>query len=250
MDVNEDVSLTLSVRLPATYPKTLPQLLLSFSENVNQKTQIEAQNIVRNKPKSLLGTEMIFEIATLLQDVLNQPNSQSKSQDVLTLDEERVIQEAVNAHRAEQVEQQKQKEQAQSLLEEEQALSHMMEQEKTRLAKRKSKLLNAPDNISNENDLPGTLSFDQSVPVKDPKGAVITLRTVHNKIKYRQGPVTVVYTVQPWARIEENDSFKEAQAPSFLVLKECRVELQKNEDIMKKHIQNLEARLDRLKNLG
>lgn len=250
MDGVEDVSLKLSVRLPATYPKTLPQLLLNFSENINQKTQREAQDIILTKPKSLIGTEMIFEIATLLQDVLNQSIAETKSEDVPTLDEERVIHDAANAQKAKQVEKERQEEQAQLRLEEEQALSRMMEQEKTRMAKRKGKLSNTANNISNEDDIPGTLSFDQSVPVKTPKGAVIMLRTVHNKVKYRQGPVSTVFMVQPWARREDNDSFKEAQASSFLVLKECHVELQKNEESMKKHIQNLEARLDRLKNLG
>ncbi len=250
MDGGEDVSLQLSVRLPATYPKTLPHLLLSFSDNINQKTQSEAQNLIHTKPKSLIGTEMIFEIATLLQDILDQTTAGLKSKDVPTLDEERVIHDAANAQKAEQVEKERQEEQAQLRQEEEQALAQMMEQEKTRLAKRKGKPLNATDNVSNEDDIPGTLSFDQSVPVKTPNGAVIMLRTVYNKVKYRQGPVSTVFMVQPWVRREENESPEDAQAPSFLVLKECHVELQKNEESMKKHIQNLEARLDRLKTLG
>ena len=203
---------------------------------------------MRTKPKALLGTEMIFEIATSLQDVLDQVTSVNKSEDVLTLDEERVIQEATNAQKAQQVERDRQNKQAQARLEEEQALSLMMEQERTRLAKRKSKVTNASNYASNEDNIPGALSFDQSVAVKNPKGAVIMLRTVHNKIKYRQGPVTTISTVRPWARHEETDSVE--AAPCFLVLKECRLESQKNEDSMKKHIQSLESKLDRLKNLG
>ena len=248
MNGDEDTSFTLAVSLPATYPKTLPQLVLSFSENIDHKTRVEAQNVVGNKPKTLLGTEMIFEIATLLQEILDKVALPHELEDVPTLDEERVFQEAATAQKAQQVEEDRRKEQAQARLEEEQILSQMMEQERTRMSKRKSKVSNIMNDTSNEDDIPGTLSFDQSVFVKNSKGVVITLRAVHNKTKYREGPVTTVSSVQPWARHEEIDSAQEA--PSFLVLKECRIEAQKNEELMKKHIQSLESKLDRLKNLG
>ena len=248
LDESADKLLTLSVSLPATYPKTLPKLVLDFSENMNVKTQIEAQDVLRTKTKSLLGTEMIFEIATSLQDVLDQELPQIKPVDVKALDEERAIQEAANARKAQQIEEERKKEQVRARIEEEQALSQMMEHEKTRLAKRKGKVPNALNNANNEEDTPRALSFDQPVPVKNPKGTVIMLRTVYSKILYREGPATTISTVQPWARHEGDDSI--TQGLPFLVLQECRIESQKNEEIVKKHIQNLETRLDRLKNLG
>ena len=203
---------------------------------------------MRIKTKTLLGTEMIFEIATSLQEILDQAVTPKKSEDVPTLDEERVFQEAANAQKAQQIERDRLKEQAQARWEEEQVLSQMMEQERTRLSKRKSKVSSTLNNASNEDETPGTLSFDQSVSIKTPRGAVIMLRTVYNKTTYKAGPVTTVSTVQPWADYQDADSLKEI--PCFLVLKECRVESQKNEDVMKKHIQGLESKLDRLKNLG
>ena len=248
MSGGEDVSLTLAVSLPATYPKTLPQLAVSFSENIDQRTRIEAQHVVSTKPKTLLGAEMIFEIATLLQEALDKVTLPIEPEDVPTLDEERVFQEVANAQKAQRIEEDRQKEQAQARLEEDQILSQMMEQERTRISKRKSKASNTDNHASNDDDIPGTLSFDQSVFVKNSKGAVITLRTVHNKTKYKEGPVTTVSTVQTWASHEDIDSAQEA--PCFLVLKECRIDAQKNEELMKKHIQNLESKLDRLKNLG
>ena len=248
MDEVEDASLILSVSLPATYPKTLPKLSLSFSEIINQKIQSEAQHILRTKPRMLLGTEMIFEIATLLQDILDQEISQTKAVAVRTLDEERMIQEAANAQKVQKGEDDRQKEQAQARLEEEHILLQMMEHERTRLAKRRSKVPNLSNDASNEDEIPGSLSFDQSVPMKSPKGAVIMLRTIHSKIQYKEGPTTIVSTVQPWVRREEDNPMTPA-AP-FLVLQECRIDSQKNEEMMKKHIQNLESKLDRLKNLG
>jgi len=203
---------------------------------------------VRIKPKTLLGAEMIFEIATSLQEVLDQAIPPNKSEDVPTLDEERVFQEAANAQKAQQVEKDRQEEHAQARLEEEQVLSQMMEQERTRLSKRKSKVSSTFNDASNEDEAPGTLSFDQSISVKTPRGAVIMLRTVHNKTTYKAGPVTTVSTVQPRADHQDTDSLKEI--PCFLVLKECRVESQTNEELMKKYIQGLESKLDRLKNLG
>ena len=248
MDGDIDFSLTLAVSLPATYPKTLPRLVLSFSENIDQRTRIEAQNVVRTKPKTLLGTEMIFEVATLLQDVLDKVTLPNELEEVPTLEEERVFQEASNAQKARQMEEDRQREQAQARLEEEQVLSQMIEHEKKRMSKRKDKASNTANNTSNDDEIPGATSFDQSILVKNSKGAVISLRTVHNKTKYRDGPVTTVSTVQPLAHREDVDLVLEA--PCSLVLKECRLEAQKNQELMKKHIQSLESKLDRLKKLG
>lgn len=54
--------------------------------------------MLRTRPRTLLGSEMIFEITTSLQDILNHA-AQDLVQSVPTLEEERVIQQAVLSSR-------------------------------------------------------------------------------------------------------------------------------------------------------
>lgn len=201
----------------------------------------QAQQIIDTKPKTLVGTEMIFEIATLLQDTLDDI-PQTIHEEVPTLDEERTFQEAASIRQARQVQEDEQNEQLQAHLDEEQHLSHMMEKEKARVSKRKNKAVSASDNLETEDAGPGSLSFDQPITTKSPEGSAIVIHTVYSKIKYRQGKVTQVSKVQPWPPVKDT--------AVFLILKECHLVGPKNEDSMKKRIQNLESKLDALKNLG
>lgn len=135
----EGVALTFRASLPATYPKTLPELSLEFSENVRTTTRAEAERVVRTIPKTLLGTEMIFEITTLLQEILDQA-MQTKAESILTLDEERVNQQAITTQQAQRLQEEKEKEKVQASVEEEQFLQEMVDNQKAREVRRRTKL--------------------------------------------------------------------------------------------------------------
>lgn len=80
----EKVALTLSVSLPPTYPKSLPRLQLQFDEDLRPEAREQAKDVVNTKPRTLLGSEMVFELATSLQEILDNTITMS-SQDVPTL---------------------------------------------------------------------------------------------------------------------------------------------------------------------
>lgn len=100
----QEIALTLAVSLPPTYPKSLPRLSLRFGHVMRDKEQKQARNIINSKPKSLLGSEMIFEIATSLQDILDTISRDT----VPTLDEERIAREVAARLQAQKHEEEKQ----------------------------------------------------------------------------------------------------------------------------------------------
>lgn len=135
----EGIALTFRASLPATYPKTLPKLSVEFSENVRPTIRAEAERVLRTKPKTLLGTEMVFEITSSLQDILDQA-LQTKAESIPTLDEERANQQAIITQQARRLQEEKEKEKLQASVEEEQYLQEMVDNQKAREAKRRIKL--------------------------------------------------------------------------------------------------------------
>lgn len=101
----QEIALTLAVSLPPTYPKSLPRLSLRFGHSMREKERKQAQDIINTKPKSLIGSEMIFEIATSLQDILD---DRSVSREIIpTLDEERIAREVAARLKAQENEEEK-----------------------------------------------------------------------------------------------------------------------------------------------
>lgn len=130
--------LTLSVSLPATYPKTLPKLSLNFGEDIRPATRAAAAGVISAKPKALLGSEMIFEITTALQDIIDHA-AHGKGENVPTLEEERANQQAAASRMAQKVQEEQQREQIQASIEEEQYLGEMVLLQKSREEKRREK---------------------------------------------------------------------------------------------------------------
>ncbi|KAL8779085.1 MAG: hypothetical protein Q9213_007113 [Squamulea squamosa] len=138
-DGEDGIALNFRASLPATYPKTLPKLSLEFGEDVRSTTRAEAERVLRTKPKTLLGTEMIFEITTSLQDVLDQ-TMQVKAENLPTLDEERANQQSLLTEQAQRLQEEKEREKAQANVEEEQYLQVMVQNQKAQEEKRRVKL--------------------------------------------------------------------------------------------------------------
>ena len=251
MGDEEKVTITLNVSFPPTYPKTFPRLKLSFDEDVRPNARKQAQDVIQTRPKALdPGTEMIYEFAVLLQEVLDNA-FKNISKDAPTLDEERTIREAALL-KAQEEEQSRQlqathAEDVESSEEEQRLLQELVEQEKSRFAQRKlSKISSTVEQSDINQNVAGAIQFDHSAMVKDRSGKMLDVRLVYDKVFYREGPIATTFTVQVWQ--QANDSgitggTNTAQAP-FLLLKECFVVSTGLDDNVKKAVQNLEMKLD------
>ncbi len=84
---------TLSVQLPTTYPKTLPVLKIEDLQCRNPNIPGRLQKVLETKPKELLGVEMIFEIASQIQDILEEAATfKAEKEGLSSLEAERVFQ--------------------------------------------------------------------------------------------------------------------------------------------------------------
>lgn len=194
---------------------------------------------------------MIFEIATALQEILETASEgvtpgagtlDTSSENIPNLLQERAIQEASATQKAKEAEEEKNQNQRETDEEEQQRLSsYMIEQEKARMVNRKNKQPATPDPFETKEGSPGSLQFDQIITIKNAEGTITTFHTIHNKVEYRKGTVTNVFTVQPLG-------WPVGCAP-FLALKECHVTVQKDADVLKIFIQDLESHLNILKHL-
>ncbi|KAL8772628.1 MAG: hypothetical protein Q9209_002289 [Squamulea sp. 1 TL-2023] len=240
-DGEDSIALSFRASLPATYPKTLPKLSLEFAEDVRSTTRAEAERVLRTKPKTLLGTEMIFEITTSLQDVLDQA-MQVKAENLPTLDEERANQQALLTEQAKRLQEEKEKEKAQANVEEEQYLQAMVQNQKAQQEKQRLKVQTWNSQDPEINPMYDSISFDQQAKIRDPLGRELEVNAVHNRTSISEGPVTKVWLVHHvGAAVGSN---------FFLLLKECHVPVLSDEGLVKKQIQNLEMNLERLTHLA
>ena len=250
---DDERSLILAVSFPPTYPKSLPRLSLDFGPDISHNSKKGAQDILKTKPKSLLGSEMIYEIASSLQDVID--DTGVKKTDVPTLDEERAAREEAARLSSQKAEQERRQQELKAQQEEEISLQELVKQRITRHETRETKSSNPFSNVKIEGNFPGVLTFDQaSCPIKLPnEGTTSTINAVHKRVRYRAGPVCETFTVQPFQetggytgashiKFEGEDSLEESP---FLLLKECRISpLDGDESATKRAIQNLESKLD------
>lgn len=226
-------------------------MTLRFDEGIPPDAREAAERVIRNKPSQLIGREMIFEIATALQEILESASEgitaaagtlDPNNEKIPNLLQEREIQRASASQKAKEAEDERSQNQRENDEEEQQRLlSYMLEQEKARIVNRKNKQPATPDPFETKENAPGCLQFDQLIKTKDAGGTIATFHTVHNKVEYRKGPVTDVFTAQPLG-------WPVGSAP-FLVLKECIVNVQEDAEFLTKSIQDLESHLDMLKYL-
>ena len=253
VDDDDEGSLTLAVSFPPTYPKSLPRLSLDFGPNIAKTSKKVAQDILKTKPKSFLGSEMIYEIASSLQDTID--GTGVKKADVPTLDEERAAREEAARFSSQKAEQDRRQQELKAQEEEEKSLQELVKQRITRHETPETKSNSPFSNVKIEGNFPGVLTFDRaSCPIKLPnEGTPSTINAVHKRVRYRAGPVCETFTVQPFREngrttgashvdFEGEDPLEESP---FLLLKECRIlPLAGDEAATKRAIQNLESKLD------
>ncbi|KAL8927956.1 MAG: hypothetical protein Q9208_002031 [Pyrenodesmia sp. 3 TL-2023] len=217
--------------------KTLPKLSLIFSEAMPSKLRAEAEHVLKTKPTSMLGSEMMYEITTSLQDVLDRANYHH-AQEVPALNEERANREAVVLQQAQKEQAKKQKEKHQATIDEEQYLAEMVANQKSREEKRREKLTSGTSKDSNGDPTLDLVRFDQPANLKDPRGIDVVIEAVLGKMIFQEGPVTRVWLVR---------HVSAAEGSSFpLVLKECHVPTSQSEPSLKREIQGLESKLENL----
>ena len=198
------------------------------------------KEILQTRPKSLLGSEMIYEIASSIQDVLEDAAVSARHmQDLPALDEERAKQEAEVREKAAQERKRIEKEEIVQQEEEQRHLAEMtLRFQKAQEASRnrsRSYQSEEPSSATASFDTRGDLVFDGEVKVKDPRGSgVIAFRAIANKCMFARGPVTKVYTAVPGIPDLPDD-----MVPS-LALKKCPLKGEKAQ------IQKLESSLQSL----
>ncbi|KAL8764219.1 MAG: hypothetical protein Q9184_000188 [Pyrenodesmia sp. 2 TL-2023] len=220
--------------------KTLPKLSLTFSEALPSKLRAEAEHVLKTKPTSMLGSEMMFEITTSLQDLLDRA-TYCTVQDVPALNEERANREAVMLQQAQKEQAEKQKEKHQANIDEEQHLAQMLANHKSRGEKRREKLTSGMSKDSDSGPTLDLVQFDQPANLKDPRGIDAVIEAVFCKMIFQEGPVTRVWLVRHVSATEGSN------IP--LVLKECHVPTSQSELSLKKQIQGLESKLENLTRL-
>ena len=188
-----------------------------------------------------LGSEMIFEIATLLQDILDHGSQTMAS---VALDQERAMQlEAVKRKTHDAVASIDKEEDADIEIQQEtantdksKALTVMVEQSRLPGEKRKAKCLDLRDEKQDEQG--DRLRFDRTMSTKDLKGSIHEFDTIHNMINFRQGPITKVSKV--YTRSQPRD------VEPHLVLKEARFHTAGKVQLVRGLMLDLEERLERL----
>lgn len=241
---DDKYAITVKVALPLSYPKTIPSLSVTDFGDIRERTRTHIDDILKDKPKALLGSEMIFEIASELQDLLeDEVQSKAGAPDLPSLEEERAVREAAAMQLARERQAEGHRKQAEAKADEEQMLDRMMaselqrRQEQAREAKRKSKAPTLETETSmHEIKSVNQITFDRVMTRKDDDGEIYAFRAVYAKKRIARGPISEIFTVLP--------ALDSASAPTLL-LKEYTLAASGSD--FKKDIQSLESELDALK---
>ncbi|KAK1074395.1 eukaryotic translation initiation factor 2-alpha kinase [Friedmanniomyces endolithicus] len=151
----------LSVRLTATYPKTLPLLEISGIEGYHDRTQNRIRIIVADRPKKLLGEVMIHAIASEIQEALEDAVIARQQGTLPSLEDERASADEVVAALAQEAEESEARRMREAQEEEDRVLKQMLDDEVSRREKRnpaKAPVVKTSDDI---------VSFDQPATISD-----------------------------------------------------------------------------------
>lgn len=248
---NPDICLILQVELPATYPKTVPNLSLENLNDFREGARSRIQEIVRNKPSTLQGSEMIYELAVSIQDVLEDvAQAREHDKDLPSLEEERMEQEAAAHQRAELEKLEEQRKQEAANEAEERALQEIL-QDRARQRSKAARILRRKSRNSGvdfgadspEETVPGAISFDPPLGVTDAEGQLLVFRAVHGKTLLMSHNAKKTFTVRPVV------SEGRCHVPLF-VLKEIYLDERGSESFaFREQMRAIEDRLESLKKL-
>ncbi|KAF2263828.1 kinase-like protein [Lojkania enalia] len=242
---SEDISVTLNAKLTATYPKSLPTLTLEDTGKLRQKTLNKLQVLLKTKPNELVGEVMIYELATLIQEILEDEVVFRENDGTFeNLEAERAAEEAAAAEVARQHEQELQRKRDEEKAEEERILQQMVNDEirrKEQMAKKKGRPAGiAPTSYFLDKKSNNQVSFDRAVELQH-EGKTIECTAVEGLLPFRTGLVTDVFLVKP----------VESPNTVTLVLKRAHVGGAKSSDNaqLKKAIMDFEEEMEDIKRL-
>jgi len=258
-DGDEQEGIALVVSLPPTYPKSLPHLTIDCGLETRQKSRSQAEEMLKMKPKSLVGSEMIFELASSLQDILD--NTWVNPNETVALDTERTAKEQAALEKARVDDEIRQQRELQLREEEELTLQELVIQHESRSTKRIAKSPQSPSNGLSEVKLPaGAMKFERpSCGFRTPGGRTITIDIIHDRVRYRQGPTCEVFSAWPFGQDHGTytGTMKGEVAADigydgpFLALKDCYIPSSSGgEASLKRAVQNLESKLEFHMGLG
>ncbi|KAI5798356.1 kinase-like domain-containing protein [Pyronema domesticum] len=196
----------LTVLMTATYPKTLPSLSLTTSENIRPQGLAQLQDVIKRLPSQLVGQEMIYEITLGLQDIL-EDLAQTRLQDENkpSLDQERAFKALSEQKRAEQAKAELQQQREQRAKEEQLKLEKEIDdelrrrrdqaKEESRQKRRLSTLL--ADEDTSVTDSENSVLFDRPIKLTSEGGEPIVFRRVCGVMKTAEDHHTTVYPVRP-----------------------------------------------------
>ncbi|KAL6706711.1 eukaryotic translation initiation factor 2-alpha kinase [Coniothyrium glycines] len=202
---SDNVSVTLCAKITATYPRTVPDLTLENASKLRKSTADKLSNILRSKPRELVGEVMIYDIATAIQDALEDEVAVRENDGTFeNLDAERAVQEAEAVELAKQQEQQLQKkreeEKAEEKAEEERVLQQMVSDEMRRkdmMTKRKHRTSGlTPTSYFQKEAGANSVSFDRAVVLQH-GDTMIDCSIVDGMIPFKSGSVTANLLVKP-----------------------------------------------------
>ncbi|KAI1500944.1 anticodon binding domain of tRNAs-domain-containing protein [Biscogniauxia marginata] len=251
---DDEVAVTLSIVLTATYPKSPPLLSLKDDGTLRESTLFKLQKFIEAKPKALASQQpsepMIHELAQGLEEILEDA-AQAKAQgrELPSLEEERAAHEAELARQAEAQHQEEERRKQDALKEEERMMKDMIQQEverqrtKARESK-KSRAQSMPNHRSSSfnSSEASTVEFDESCEIVDSAGNVLLFNTVTGKTVFQEGQISTTYRV--WPSLPGKRDF-----PS-LALKEFELDSSSEESShFKKQLQALEGELESVKKI-
>ncbi|GME38181.1 pek gcn2 protein kinase [Neofusicoccum parvum] len=211
---NPEINALLSVRFTATYPKTIPLLALESTHGLRTKSKKDIENLIQTRPKELLGEVMIFEVATQIQEILEDAVADRQEDEAVpSLEEERAVHEAAAEELARKQEEEKMKQREEDEAEQQRILKEMVDLELSR--RKEQKRQNRPvtatpvSMISELEKLPMTL--------------------------IRRGPVTTVYALI-------HDSTQ-------LAIKRARVKAENHLSRVKKLVEEFDQSMEELKRI-
>jgi translation initiation factor 2-alpha kinase 4 len=198
---SDDINCELCAKITASYPKSLPTLSLESTGGLRQKTLQRLQELVKNRPKELVGEVMLHDIAASIQDILEDEIAVRENDGTFeNLEAERAVQEIAAAELAKQHEEELQKKRDKKKAEEERVLQQMVNDEMRRkevMAKRKSRGAGqTPTSYFPTESNANHVSFDRVIELQY-DGQTVECTAVEGLLPFRSGPVTEELLVKP-----------------------------------------------------
>ncbi|CAN8095780.1 unnamed protein product [Discula destructiva] len=245
---DEDITVTLSVVLVATYPKSEPLLSFKNPQNIKESTLFKLQKFLETQPSIFAKEEqeMVFRIVEGIQDILEDAaDAKAAGKALPTLEEERAAHEAAMAKMAEQQKLQEEMRKMEESKEEGRVLDDMVREEirrkkeKENEARKKARQHTVSFATPSTSDLSyngdTNITFDQTCKLTDNTGHSIVFSAVTDKEEFARGPVTIVYDVRPILPLD--------QKRPRLALKQVRVDPVGKEQQIRKQLGVLEGYL-------